>query len=82
MELDDKEAAEAAAINAAWAFGEACAAYRDADPYRRGAPLDMMMNTLMTELWDRCFSQTEIRAAFQSALDDMNRYAAGQERRS
>jgi hypothetical protein len=36
---------------------------------------------LMTELWDRNFSQTEIRAA-RSAIEDMPRYAAGEERRS
>jgi hypothetical protein len=38
-----------------------------------------MINTLMTELWDRSFSQSEIRAAFEAALADMNRYAAGEE---
>nr|WP_250814276.1 hypothetical protein [Neorhizobium tomejilense] len=41
-----------------------------------------IINTLMTELWDRNFSQEEIRTAFQAALDDMPRYAAGEERRS
>jgi hypothetical protein len=35
----------------------------------------------MTEFWDRGFSQTEIRNAFAAAMDDMNRYAGGQERR-
>jgi hypothetical protein len=40
-----------------------------------------VISTLMTELWDQRFSQTEIRDAFTTALDDMPRYAAGQERR-
>jgi len=36
----------------------------------------------MTELWDRNFSQSEIRTAFEVAISDMPRYAAGEERRS
>lgn len=40
------------------------------------------LNYLMTELWDRGFSQTEIREAFDDAVDDLPRYAAGEERRS
>lgn len=40
-----------------------------------------MINTLMTELWDNGFSQTEIRVAFEEAIRDLPRYAAGQERR-
>ena len=39
-------------------------------------------NRLMTEFWDQGFSQTEIRIAFTEALPDMDRYAAGEERRS
>jgi len=46
-----------------------------------GHALEWTMNCLMTELWDQFFSQTEIRNAFNEALDDMNRYAAGEERR-
>jgi hypothetical protein len=41
-----------------------------------------IINTLMTELWDRNFSQQEIRTAFQAALDDMPRYTAGVDRRA
>jgi len=43
--------------------------------------LKMVVNTLMTEFWDQFFSQTEIRQAFTAALNDMNRYAGGEERR-
>lgn len=43
--------------------------------------LDDGVNTLMTEFWDQGFSQTEIRKAFDAALADMNRYAAGCDRR-
>jgi hypothetical protein len=44
-------------------------------------PLGQIIQFLVTEFWDRSFSQSEIRAAFHRALADMNRYAAGQERR-
>jgi hypothetical protein len=49
--------------------------------YSPSDALDAAVNTLMTEFWDRGFSQTEIRNAFAAAMDDMNRYAGGQERR-
>jgi hypothetical protein len=35
----------------------------------------------MTALWDRGFSQSDIRSAFERAIAEMPRYAAGQERR-
>jgi len=44
--------------------------------------IDDLVMCLMTEFWDQGFSQTEIRRAFMAALGDMNRYAAGDERRS
>jgi hypothetical protein len=50
------------------------------NPYELNA-LDHIMNELMTELWDHGFSQTEIRAAYEKAVADMPRYAAGEERR-
>jgi hypothetical protein len=46
---------------------------------KSGHPADPLR---LTELWDRNFSQTEIRAAFEDAISDLPRYAAGQERRS
>lgn len=82
MDLDEREQIHFGAINAAARFAEVCAGYHLANPYpEQGAPLDHVINTLMTELWDQGFSQTEIRAAFEAALADMNRYAAGEERR-
>jgi hypothetical protein len=44
--------------------------------------LDFIINCFVTELWDRNFSQSEIRTAFEGAVLDMPRYAAGEERRS
>jgi hypothetical protein len=81
MDLDNDDQKWADAIHAAVDFGAACAAFRDTNPFPQMTALDMIINTLMTELWDQGFSQSEIRTAFDDALGDMNRYAAGQERR-
>ena len=82
MDLDDDDQTWANAIHAAADFGGACATFRNTNPFPQVVALDMIINTLMTELWDHGFSQSEIRAAFEDALGDMNRYAAGEERRS
>jgi len=79
--LDDQEKIYFAAHSAAYDFGEACAKFRDQNTYPDIQPLENVITSLMTELWDRCFSQGEIRQAFEAALQDMNRYAAGEERR-
>lgn len=42
--------------------------------------LPSAINHLMTELWDLGFTQTEIRDAFEEAIADMPRYAAGENR--
>lgn len=82
MDLDERERIHFGAINAAEEFAATCARYHAADPYPgEAAPLDLAINILMTGLWDQGFSQTQIRAAFEAALADMNRYAAGEERR-
>jgi hypothetical protein len=67
--------------NAVRAFGRQCREFKKSNPYDLVA-LDQIINTLMTELWDNGFSQTEIRSAFEQALADMPRYAAGLEKRS
>ncbi|MFM5892929.1 MAG: hypothetical protein ACKOQM_00635 [Novosphingobium sp.] len=41
--------------------------------------LPQTMIYLMTELWDRSFSQTEIRTALEEALAAMPQYTRGQE---
>lgn len=73
---------EGQCYDAAYEFGLRCANLVAWNPYKEAAPLDRLINTLMTELWDRNFSQGEIRAAFDRAVEDMPRYAAGAERRS
>jgi hypothetical protein len=51
----------------------------DTNPWPKQPVLEQAINTLATELWDRCFSLTEIRKAFETAAADLPRYAAGQE---
>jgi hypothetical protein len=79
--LTEDERVYLGATNAAATLAEHCSKLRGGDFFADRDPLGQVINFLMTELWDRSFSQSEIRAAFNAALDDMNRYAAGQERR-
>ena len=77
--LDLSDNARQQAINAAAMFADACAKLRDGP---QPLPLDEVINGLMAELWDNCFSQTEIWTAFLGALDNVNLHAAGEERRA
>ncbi len=63
-------------------FGEALRELHQGNPWPDLPLLPRAMNHLMTELWDRGFSQTEIREAFNGAVADMPRYAAGVEVRA
>jgi hypothetical protein len=47
----------------------------------RGQKLQILVviNSLSAELWEGCFSATEIAAEFKDAATDMSRYAAGDE---
>jgi hypothetical protein len=80
--MDDGDDWQAASLSAATDFAIRCAELCSSYPTFEKQPLIGIINTLMTELWDRNFSQTEINEAFQAALNDMPRYAAGEERRS
>ena len=63
-------------------FGDSLADLHRRNPWQDRPLLEQAINYLMTELWDHGFSQTEIREAFNAAVADMPRYAAGDERRS
>ncbi|HVX57576.1 MAG TPA: hypothetical protein VHA37_07645 [Candidatus Saccharimonadales bacterium] len=67
-------------IDEAYKFASRCKELRDSNPYDRPA-LEQIMVDVMTELWDRGFSQSEIKAAFERALNELPKYAAGEERR-
>jgi SOS response regulatory protein OraA/RecX len=71
---------EGRCLDEAEAFAQRCAELRDSNPYERPA-LEEIMPTLMTALWDRGFSQSEIRNAFERAVAEMPQYTAGEERR-
>lgn len=80
--MSDNDDWQVASLSAATDFAIRCAELCSSYPSFEKQPLLGIINTMMTELWDRNFSQDEIREAFQAALDDMPRYAAGEERRS
>ena len=61
-------------------FALECGQLRDTNLYDLSA-LDYIIRHLATELWDRRFSQTEIRKAFEVATGEaLTRYCAGEER--
>lgn len=69
-------------LNAAtYQFGLALKELHATNPWPDNPVLPIAINNLMTELWDNFFSQTEIREAFEAAVEDMPRYAAGHEKR-
>ena len=73
---------EGQCADAAYLFALRCAGLVARNPHHVAAPLSYIISSLMTELWDRNFSQTEIRAAFEESIKHMPHYAAGEERRS
>jgi hypothetical protein len=80
-DFTNAEQAWFAIINAAVELALRCRDLKRMNDSISGQALDHGVNTLMTEFWDQGFTQTEIRKAFDAALEDMNRYAAGCERR-
>ena len=72
---------EGKCIDAAYEFGLRCAGLAVQNPHEGIQPLDLLIGALMTELWDRNFSQSEIRSAFEKAVVSLPGYAI-QERRS
>lgn len=64
---------------AVYQFGLALKELHQNNPWPDTPLLPRAMNDLMTELWDHGFSQTEIRQAFEDAVADLPRYAAGEE---
>ncbi|WP_068875147.1 MULTISPECIES: hypothetical protein [unclassified Phenylobacterium] len=83
-ELDDltpEERARFAAYAVAADLAARCRHLTDMKAAVSAHALDDVVNALMTEFWDQGYSQTEIRSAFLAAVADINRYAAGEERR-
>ena len=72
---------EGRCLDATDQFATRCAQLKIENPYPETDALQYIADCLVTELWDRFFSQTEIRSAFENALANLPRYAAGEERR-
>jgi hypothetical protein len=70
---------QAALYEASYRFSVALRELNDSNPWPEQPVLGQAINTLATELWDRCFSLTEIKAAFEEAAADLPRYAGGRE---
>jgi hypothetical protein len=81
-DLDEHTLWNCKAHDMAYEFAETCAALRSTRPVPEADELRHTVGTLVTELWDRNFSITEIRKAFLEALEDLPRYAAGYDSRS
>ncbi|MBW4038992.1 MAG: hypothetical protein HIU91_08995 [Acidobacteria bacterium] len=62
-------------------FGRELAELHASNPWPESGVLDVAMAQLATEFWDRCFSQTEIRAAYGKAMAELKHYGAGSDRR-
>jgi len=80
-DLNEEERALFDAYAVAAQLAVRCRGLRETNSATGADALGFVMNYLMTEFWDQGFSQSEIRTAFEGALGDMNRYAAGDERR-
>ena len=78
---DSNDAWQLQADKVVWEFSETLKRLHDTNPWPNMPLLDQAMAHLMTELWDRGFSQTEIRTAFENAVAAMPAYAAGEDRR-
>lgn len=79
---DPNDAWQLKSSDAVWRFGQELKAFHQSNPWPDHPVLPKAMTSLMTELWDAGFSQTEIRGAFEAAITHMARYTAGEERRS
>ena len=77
---DDMDVWQSRYVAAVVKFASECAELKRLNPFDR-PPLEYIMPFLMTELWDRFFSQTEIRTGFSMAVDQLPHYAVGEERR-
>jgi hypothetical protein len=64
---------------AAYRFSVSLRELSDSNPWPENPVLAQAINSLASELWDRCFSLSEITSAFRDAAADLPRYAGDQE---
>ena len=66
-------------MDAVHQFSDALIELHRTNPWPNHPFLPRAIIHLTTELWDRGFSQSDIREAFDSAIADLPRYASGDE---
>ena len=82
MNIDEPSPEDAWSDNwlaAVRAFSDKLRELHITNPWPEQPLLPQAMIYLMTELWDGCFSQTEIREAYLEAISEMPQYTSGQE---
>jgi hypothetical protein len=62
---------------ASYRFSIALKELHETNPWPEHAVLPGAINTLATELWDRCFPASDISAAFESAAAGLPAYTGG-----
>jgi hypothetical protein len=77
--MSDETPWEVGCLAGAAPFAEHCVEMKKTNPYESDV-LKYIMPYLMTELWDRGFSQTEIRTAFEEAIHQLPGYAVQEKR--
>ncbi len=73
------DAWQTALHEAAYRFSVALKELQQTNPWPETKVLGPAINLLATELWDRCFSLTDITSALSDAAADLPRYTAGEE---
>jgi hypothetical protein len=78
---DPEDAWQMRFSNVLAAFGYALYDLHHTNPWPEFTAIDKAISDIATDLWDKGFSQTEIRNACERAIADLTRYAAGVESR-
>ena len=68
---------QTALYEASYRYSVALKELHRTNPWPEHPALANAIDTLATELWDRCFRASEISVAFQSAIDGLPGYTGG-----
>ncbi|OYU33662.1 hypothetical protein [Novosphingobium sp. PASSN1] len=78
-EEDSDDKWQDAGLAAVQAFATELRALHQSNPWPNIPLMPQAMAYLMTELWDRGFTQTQIREGFEAALVELPKYTLGDE---
>ena len=67
--------------DASYRYSLALKELHDSNPWPEHPAVEDALSTLATELWDQCFSQSEILRAYRGAIESLPHYTAGREYR-